>query len=368
MTLYGQDEKVVDEVKRRVLEQRAANANEERARKLNEMAERVRNAGDDTVHRQPDVFDRIETDVIGSPEPIDNQRSVEWAIAPLQSVGWKGPNIQTFELVNRMTGRAHKLEFLGIGLDRDLFPIDVPTGETDEVSYTMFSTDRPVNFSDFEGMGARLTSARALAASVTYLTLWDGPWYVTDRIAYVRMAGWGLNTLGAGFSHSIATVTYGDGSQTTPFILQTQPEFSRPPRDLDISAPAMEDERIDVPNEVLFEFDSAELKPVAEQVLYFLADHLNNRLKLPVEIEGHTDNKGSADYNMKLSRRRAETVKQWFVDHQVLGVEWFDVTPYGETQPVAPNENPDGSDNPEGRRQNRRVTIRAVWNVPLDEE
>jgi hypothetical protein len=115
MTLYGQDEEVVEEVKRRVLEEGASDPNEKRARKLNEMAERVRNTGDDTVHRQPDIFNRIETDVIGSPEPIDNQRSTEWAIGPLLSVGWRAASVQTFELVNRMTGRAHKLEFLAFG-------------------------------------------------------------------------------------------------------------------------------------------------------------------------------------------------------------------------------------------------------------
>jgi hypothetical protein len=48
-------------------------------------------------------------------------------------------------------------------------------------------------------MGARLTSARALAGSVTYLTLWDGPWYVTDRIAYVVGRYCGLDTSGSAF-------------------------------------------------------------------------------------------------------------------------------------------------------------------------
>lgn len=50
------------------------------------------------------------------------------------------------------------------------------------------------------------------------------------------------------------------------------------------------------------------------------------------------------------------------VERNVYGAEYFTVHSYGDTQPIAPNTNPDGSDNPEGRKENRRVTIRAAWN------
>jgi len=67
-------------------------------------------------------------------------------------------------------------------------------------------------------------------------------------------------------------------------------------------------------------------------------------------------------YIMELSRKRAEAVKQWFVDHKVDRSDAIRTIPRGEKEAIAPNRNPDGSDNPEGRRMNRRVVIRADWN------
>jgi len=74
-----------------------------------------------------------------------------------------------------------------------------------------------------------------------------------------------------------------------------------------------------------------------------------------IKVEGHTDAKGSDDYNLDLSKRRAESVKQWF---ESSGIDSSLVTTqgYGETKPVAENTK-SGKDNPEGRALNRRVEI-----------
>jgi outer membrane protein OmpA-like peptidoglycan-associated protein len=109
-------------------------------------------------------------------------------------------------------------------------------------------------------------------------------------------------------------------------------------------------------DEVLFEFDRADLKPEAASRLDDLAAQLSDLGAPTVSITGHTDNRGDAAYNQDLSERRAESVRSALADR--LGGE-FDLkaSGKGETEPVAPNENQDGSDNPEGRALNRRVEI-----------
>jgi OOP family OmpA-OmpF porin len=74
-----------------------------------------------------------------------------------------------------------------------------------------------------------------------------------------------------------------------------------------------------------------------------------------IQVIGHTDSIGSAESNLQLSKRRAEAVRTGLVERLSESV----VTAFGlgETNPKAPNANPDGTDNPDGRRQNRRVEI-----------
>lgn len=320
------------------------------------------------------------------PEPIDMQRSRNWAITADFSAGYghspggsllgspeavkealkggpgAGVGAAIFELVNRETGRAHTLNLISLDVGIDIFPIDLSTGPP---SYTKFRTDRPVNFADFDGVGARITSANAIVGSIVYLTLWEDKAYFSPRLAYVRMGGWGLSTFGGSFGHGVTTVEYGSGERSglVPLVLNIQPpDPPRDPRLVSIRTAAMESPRVNVPNEFLFDFDSTALRPDAIEPLRYLADLLNNRLRKPVDIEGHTDSTGSSEYNLELSRRRAETVKRRFIGQNVYGAENFKVHAYGETRPIAANTNPDGSDNPEGRAENRRVTVRAAWN------
>lgn len=117
------------------------------------------------------------------------------------------------------------------------------------------------------------------------------------------------------------------------------------------------DIHIDLPTDVLFEFDQATLRPAAVNVLQRAADLIRERKVAAVKIYGHTDGRGKPDYNIKLSYQRAEAVRDWLAGEGKLGQVAFRVEGFGATQPVAPNANADGSDNPEGRQQNRRVTI-----------
>ena len=116
--------------------------------------------------------------------------------------------------------------------------------------------------------------------------------------------------------------------------------------------------QIDLNADVLFDFDKADVLPKAEETLKKAADAIRERgPKGTVRVEGHTDSKGDDNYNMKLSVRRAESIRDWLVQKGGLSGVNFTTKGFGETQPVAPNANPDGSDNPEGRQKNRRVTI-----------
>jgi len=107
-----------------------------------------------------------------------------------------------------------------------------------------------------------------------------------------------------------------------------------------------------------FAYDSDEFNPSAQVVSY--ADSVQKFLELNPEmmltIVGHTDSIGSHAYNDDLGLRRAQNARAYFRDS--LGVEApIEVETAGKRRPVAPNSNPDGTDNPEGREKNRRVNF-----------
>lgn len=115
--------------------------------------------------------------------------------------------------------------------------------------------------------------------------------------------------------------------------------------------------RIDLAADVLFDFDRAEIKPAAAEDLGKVAQVLREHPGAPVTIEGHTDGKGADDYNLQLSRRRAEAVKAWLVTNAGIPASSVSTRGLGESKPVASNTRPDGSDDPDGRQRNRRVEI-----------
>lgn len=113
--------------------------------------------------------------------------------------------------------------------------------------------------------------------------------------------------------------------------------------------------QINLSSDVLFDFDKAELKPEADSELQKAADIIRQKGKGLIMISGYTDSKGTDAYNKRLSLVRAQAVKNWFEAqglHQNYQTEGL-----GAANPVAPNANDDGSDNPEGRAKNRRVEI-----------
>jgi peptidoglycan-associated lipoprotein len=88
-------------------------------------------------------------------------------------------------------------------------------------------------------------------------------------------------------------------------------------------------------------------------------DELVNRLKNEpngafIEIEGHTDNVGTENFNEQLGLERAENVKRYLYEQHQVPLHKINVISYGEDKPIAPNNTR------EGRAQNRRVVIRVL--------
>jgi photosystem I P700 chlorophyll a apoprotein A2 len=115
--------------------------------------------------------------------------------------------------------------------------------------------------------------------------------------------------------------------------------------------------RIDLAADVLFDFDKYTLLPKASDTLQKVGQVAASYPSSPIQIEGHTDGKGTHAYNMKLSENRADAVKAWLVQNASVAGSRISTRGWGETKPIAPNKKPDGSDDPEGRQKNRRVEI-----------
>jgi len=108
-----------------------------------------------------------------------------------------------------------------------------------------------------------------------------------------------------------------------------------------------------IASDVLFNFDSAQLSTKAEANLKDIATIINEIPEGLVKVIGHTDAKGTDQYNLKLSKLRAQSVAEFLVKQ---GVDRSRLSPEGrgEKDPIAKNEM-NGKDNPDGRQKNRRV-------------
>lgn len=106
--------------------------------------------------------------------------------------------------------------------------------------------------------------------------------------------------------------------------------------------------------DVLFEFDRADLTAAAGARVGEVARQVGEATGA-VAIVGYTDSVGAPSYNADLSQRRANAVRDAL--QPLAPAVRFTVDGRGAADPVAPNTNPDGSDDPVGRARNRRVTI-----------
>lgn len=114
---------------------------------------------------------------------------------------------------------------------------------------------------------------------------------------------------------------------------------------------------IDLPADALFEFDKADLTPVAQGELSKAAELIRRSPAGVIRVIGHTDAKGDDRYNQRLSEDRARAVADWFGGQVGVRTRQFEVSGKGETAPIAPNIRADGGDDAAGRTKNRRVEV-----------
>jgi OOP family OmpA-OmpF porin len=101
---------------------------------------------------------------------------------------------------------------------------------------------------------------------------------------------------------------------------------------------------------VNFETGKATLTPESQTILNGVAESLVANDSIKVQVSGHTDNTGSAAVNARLSKARAEAVRQYLVDKGVAA-DRLTARGYGPSKPIASNKTA------EGRAQNRRVEL-----------
>jgi outer membrane protein OmpA-like peptidoglycan-associated protein len=118
---------------------------------------------------------------------------------------------------------------------------------------------------------------------------------------------------------------------------------------------------VDFTEKILFAYDKSDLTTNAMDNLNKLVQVLKEYPDTNIEIQGHTDSKGSDEYNMALSQRRANEVSSYLRTRGVLPSR-LTTKGYGETAPVADN----GTD--DGRAQNRRVTFLITANEKMKED
>jgi outer membrane protein OmpA-like peptidoglycan-associated protein len=139
-------------------------------------------------------------------------------------------------------------------------------------------------------------------------------------------------------------------------------------REIDQALPGAEVERVGEgihlvlnENAVRFDINKATLTPQAKANLDKLVPVFNSYADTNIEIFGYTDNTGKPEYNLALSQKRAESVKQYLIGKGLVASR-FKTSGYGIADPIATN------DTPEGRTQNRRVEFAITANQKMIED
>lgn len=300
--------------------------------------------------------------------------SHRWSIAPMSSAN-VGELFTAggafFALRNDISGTVHLLAFLGVGVGLSILPFSASM--TWKPKYRSFQTAYKTSFEHINNKAAILVTGGIAygpsqpSASIAQLKVMTGlvPWgkvlfsrWIGDAALYSRVDE-GISVPNLSVERQVGYVkvfeTWNDALdppvvpdgaiRPDPGYIDIPdaplPPAPRPPRP----------KRIRFEAEVLFDFDSDHLKPEAHSMLIKVLTELENRVVPRVVIEGHADSLGSDAYNINLSRRRAESVKRWFVMAHAPDAINYQVRGMGEAYPIADNSSA------AGRARNRRVEI-----------
>lgn len=199
------------------------------------------------------------------------------------------------------------------------------------------------------GLAALLGAAAAGAQDVPY----PGPWHPkTEAAAQAALARLGPNR---GAQRIVPVVQNIVGIQRGVAgagrgVVATVQETRRAMQALGARETGLE-VVVELPADVLFDFDKAEIRADAAGALGQLATVLRGFPNGTARLEGHTDAKGDDAYNQRLSERRAAAVKTWLVEREGLDAARLTTRGWGESKPAASN------DDDAGRQKNRRVSV-----------
>ena len=124
---------------------------------------------------------------------------------------------------------------------------------------------------------------------------------------------------------------------------------------VEVTRPVNDELNVVVKNDILFDYDSAALRAESRDTISKMSDVFTRYADTTISVEGHADSTGSDAYNQTLSERRADSVRDYLIDHGVRSSRIIS-RGYGESRPVASNDTPDG------RQLNRRVEIHVKAN------
>ena len=119
--------------------------------------------------------------------------------------------------------------------------------------------------------------------------------------------------------------------------------------------------KVEFNEKILFAFSKSDLGESAKNNLNKLVAILNQYPNTNIEIQGHTDSRGTDEYNMGLSQRRANTVRDYLASQGIVGTR-MTTRGFGESAPAYSNDTPDGM------AQNRRVEFLITANDQMKAE
>lgn len=146
-----------------------------------------------------------------------------------------------------------------------------------------------------------------------------------------------------------------EGCGPAPVAAAPAPAIVTPP-----PPPPPVPEKVCITLKIEFDFDKSDIKPKYHNVIGKVDEFLKKYPNTTAVIEGHTDNRGSYQYNIKLSERRADSVRNYLIEKFGIAPERLTTKGYGYTKPIATNKTA------EGRQKNRRIEAQIDCIVYVD--
>ena len=160
---------------------------------------------------------------------------------------------------------------------------------------------------------------------------------------------------------AVSSLTLAGCDRNRPEPAETPEPIATPEEKVSIFRPEAEVVTVEAPvapleTTVTFAEGGSELSEAAKAQLAIILQSEQMELGGKVTLRGHSDSVGSDEANLRVSRKRAEAVRDYLVENGVAE-DRIEVIALGEMRPVAPNANLDGTPNEEGRAANRRVDV-----------